>query len=291
MSVTALFRRLLPALAVVVLVGAAGACSSVDRFALPPDSEQRPDAFLHARGAEALEAGHWLTAREYFRRLVDTYPTSEYRQDARLGIGDSYLGERRIESDILAAGEFREFLRFYPLADRADYAQYRLALSQVRQVLSPQRDQTATREALRELEVFVANYPTSQYLPEVIKLQRETRDRLSESEFLIGRHYYRTRWYPGAVSRLESLLETDPQYTRRDGAYFFLAEAYSKLDRTADARAFYQKVLDEFAVSEYLEDARERLAALGEPTEAERAAQPAAPESGTTSAVDVRTPQ
>src|SRR5690606_3573225 len=77
MSVTALFRRLLPALAVVVLAGAAGACSSVDRFALPPDSEQRPDAFLHARGTEALEAGHWLTAREYFRRLVDTYPTSE----------------------------------------------------------------------------------------------------------------------------------------------------------------------------------------------------------------------
>lgn len=286
MSVTAPFRRLLPASAVIVLLGLSAACSSVDQFALPPDSEQRPDAFLYTRGAEALEAGHWLTAREYFRRLVDTYPTSEHRQDARLGIGDSYLGERRIESDILAAGEFREFLRFYPLAERADYAQYRLALSQVRQMLSPERDQTATREALRELEVFVSNYPTSQYLPDVIKLQRETRDRLSESEFLIGRHYYRTRWYPGAVSRLESLLETDPQYTGRDGAYFYLAEAYARLARTADARTYYQKVLDEFAVSEYLEDAKKRLATLGEPTEAETAAQPPAAETGSASSAE-----
>src|SRR5690606_22111799 len=238
--------------------------------------DQQPDQFLYERGREALEAGRWLTAREYFRRLVDTYPTSQYRQEARLGIGDAYLGERRIDSDILAAAEFREFLRFYPLSERADYAQYRLALSQVRQMLAPQRDQTATREALRELQVFIDNYPTSQYLPEVLKLQREARDRLSESEFLVGRHYFRTRWYPGAIARFESLLETDPQYTRRDSVYFFLAESYARMNRIEDARTYYQKLIDEFAVSEHLEEARERLAGLpaAAPAPVENAAQP-----------------
>src|SRR5688500_6890414 len=115
----------------------------------PVASQQEADRFLYERGAEALSRKRWIQAREYFRTLVDTYPTSEHRQNAKLGIGDSYLGEGQIESDILAASEFREFLRFYPLAPRADYAQYRLALSQVRQVLRPERDQTATRDALR----------------------------------------------------------------------------------------------------------------------------------------------
>lgn len=256
-------RHAIAASAAVLFASLLSACASGgDRFAIPAESAQTPDAFLHERGAAELELRHWLTAREYFRRLVDTYPTSQYRQDAKLGIGDSYLGERRLESDILAAGEFREFLRFYPLADRADYAQYRLAVSQMRQMLSPQRDQTATREALRELQVFTSTYTNSKYLPEVIALERETRDRLSESEYLIGRHYYRSGWYPGAVSRLETLLKTDPQYTHRDGAYFFLAEAYAKLTRIDDARTYYQKVIDEFAVSDFLDDAAERLKSL-----------------------------
>jgi outer membrane assembly lipoprotein YfiO len=269
MSPNVLARRLLLTSAIVVLGSLATACASGGGLTQTPPPDVEPDTFLYERGAAALAENRWLTAREYFRRLVDTYPTSRHRQDARLGIGDSYLGERRVDSDILAAGEFREFLRFYPLAERADYAQYRLAQSQVRQMLAPQRDQTATRDALRELQLFTTNHANSPYLPEVAKLHREARDRLSESEFLVGRHYYRTRWYPGAVTRLESLLKTDPEYTGRDGAYFFLAEAYAKLGRVADARTYYQMVLDEFAVSEFLDDAQKRLRNLPEaPAEA-----------------------
>ena len=149
-------------------------------------------------------------------------------------------------------------------------------------MLAPQRDQTATRDALRELQVFIDSYPDSQYLPEVLRLQREARDRLSESEFLVGRHYYRTRWYPGAITRLENLLETDPQYTGRDGAYFYLAEAYARQNRLEDARAYYRRLLDEFAVSEYLDDARKRLANLPEATSVEPVENAAQPASSTT---------
>jgi outer membrane protein assembly factor BamD len=272
MSSSFFARRLLLVCSLVLAGALAAACASGSGGLTqtpPPDVE--PDQFLYQRGTEALENGRWLTAREYFRRLVDTYPTSRFRQDARLGIGDSYLGERRIDSDILAAGEFREFLRFYPLAERADYAQYRLALSQVRQMLSPQRDQTATREALRELQVFLDNYPNSQYLPEVTALQRQARDRLSESEFQVGRHYFRTRWYPGAITRLEELLKVDPQFTGRDGVYFFLAESYAKMNRFDEARTYYQRLLEEYAVSEYLGDARKRLQRLPESAPAEPA--------------------
>lgn len=265
MPFTDLAHRFAATLLVIAVGLSAGACASGGGLADTPPPDIEPDVFLYQRGTEALEDSRWLTAREYFRRLVDTYPTSRFRQDARLGIGDTYLGEGGVDSDILAAGEFREFLRFYPLAERADYAQYRLAQSQVRQMLSPQRDQTATREALRELDTFMSSYPNSQYMPDVAKLYREARDRLSESEFLVGRHYFRTRWYPGAISRLEALLEADPEFTDRDGAYFFLAESYVRMGRIEDARTYYGKLVSEFAVSEYLDDAEERLATLPQP--------------------------
>jgi outer membrane assembly lipoprotein YfiO len=258
------------------VASAACAGSGLGSPAVVPD--QQADVYLYTQGARALERGRWLVAREYLRRLVDTYPTSQYRQDAKLGIGDSYLGEKRIDADILGVNEFKEFLRFYPLAARADYAQYRLAYGQMRQVLSPERDQTATTDALREFKVFLDAYPNSPYTPEVIRLQRETRDRMSRSELMVGRHYYRARWYPGTVARLEALLAEDPTFTGRDGAYFYLAEAYVKVNRTADAKTFYQKVLDEFRVSEYREEADKRLALLANapPVPAATPATPAA---------------
>jgi outer membrane assembly lipoprotein YfiO len=127
----------------------------------------------------------------YFQRLVDTYPQSPHRADAKLGIGDAYLGEGRADSIVLAANEFREFLNFFPLNPRADYAQYKLAVAQMRQMLGPARDQTATRAALTELDRFLQNYPKSALRPEVEKLRRQARDRLSESEFRVGVFSYR----------------------------------------------------------------------------------------------------
>ena len=94
-----------------------------------------------------------------------------FRADAKLGIGDAFLGEGRADSTVLAANEFREFLTFFPLSGRADYAQYKLAVAQMKQMLGPERDQTATKSALAELDRFLQGYPTSPLRPEVEKLQ------------------------------------------------------------------------------------------------------------------------
>ena len=229
---------------------------------MPSPGELDADRYLFERGKIALDRRNWLEAREYFKKLLDTYPGSDFRQDAKLGVGDAYLGEKRIDTDILAAAEFREFLRFYPLSQKADYAQYRVAIAESRQSLSPPRDQTATEDALREIDVFIERYPTSAYMPEVIALQRQMKDKLAEKMFLIGRQYYRSRWYPGTVSRMTELLEKDPQYIGRDGAYFYLAEALMKLNRSAEALPYYSKLVEEFKVSEYLKDAKQRIAAI-----------------------------
>ena len=68
----------------------------------PPTGTPEPDKFLFERGTEALNKKRWLVAREYFRELIDTYPQSPLRADAKLGIGDTYLGEGSAESYVLA---------------------------------------------------------------------------------------------------------------------------------------------------------------------------------------------
>jgi len=257
---------------VLVMTAALGACVSPVR--MPSPSEREPDRYLFERGTEMLKRHRWLDAREYFQRLVDQYPQSVYRQDARLGVGDSYIGEGGYDTLILASEKFREFLRFFPLNEKADYAQYRLGYSEYKQMLAPERDQTYTVNALKELTIFAQRYPNSQYLPEVLKLQREARDRLSDSELAVAIHYFRVRWYPGTITRLQSLLKLDPTFTRRDAAYYYLAEAFYKAGRPKEALPYFDKLIEEFKASDYLERANTRSVELKRSLDPEQASPP-----------------
>jgi outer membrane protein assembly factor BamD len=194
--------------------------------------------------------------------VVDNYPQSPFRPDAKLAVGDSYLGEGGAGNLVLAANEYREFLTFYPTHARADYAQYKLAMSHFEQMRAPERDQTETREALAEFDVFFERYPNSPLMAEVKEKWRTARDRLSESIFQVGRHYFRTRWYPGAIDRFREVLRDDPGFTNKDAVYYYLAESLARSDKTAEAIPYFQRLLDEYEQSEYLEDARQRLELL-----------------------------
>src|SRR6185503_5221899 len=151
---------------------------------------------------------------------------------------------------------------FYPTNKRADYAQYKVGLAHFRQMRGAQRDQTETREAVKELQSFLDRYPGSSLLPEVQQKLREARDRLSESDYLVGFFYFRQRWYPGAIDRFKDLLKNDPEYTGRDAVYFHLAESLVKVKLDAEALPYLEKLIDEFEKSEYLEQAQRRATEL-----------------------------
>ncbi len=243
---------------------AAGACATTGRGAIPPGTSQ-PDQFLFDKGNEALGRKRWLVAREFFKQVTETYTQSPIRPDAKLGIGDTYLGEGSAEALVLAIAEFQEFLSFYPTHARADYAQYKLGMAHFRQMRSAQRDQTETRDAIKEFDTFVARYPNSSLMPEVKARLRDAHDRLSQSEYEVGFFYYRIRWYAGAIDRLGSILRQDPEFKNRDAVYFYLAEAMSKLNRSAEALPLYERLLKEFERSEYLEEAQRRIEAIKNP--------------------------
>jgi outer membrane protein assembly factor BamD len=242
---------------VALLVGLLSACATGPKQ--PPTGTPEPDKFLHERGTAALNDRKWLTSREYFRQLVDVYPQSPYRADAKLGIGDTYIGEGTPESYVLAVNEFREFLSYYPTHRRADYAQYKLGMTHFYQMRAPERDQTETREAIRELTAFMERYPSSALREEASANLREARDRLSMSEQRVGVHYHRQRWYPGAIERFKGILQRDPNFTNRDETYFYLAEAFEKIQRPAEALPYYDRLIKEFEKSEFLVEAQKRV--------------------------------
>jgi len=236
-----------------------GACGGA-RPVAPPGVQ--PDRFLFDRGTAELMMEHWLQAREYFQRIIDGYPQSPVRPDAKLGVGDSYLGENTSEALVYAANEFREFLQFYPTHARADYAQYKLAMSHYQQMKAPERDQTATKAAIAEFNTFFERYPTSTLTSEVKTKWRDAKDRLSAASYVVGFYYFRAKWYPGAIDRFKEILRDDPGYSGRDSVYYYLAESLTKTDKRAEALPYLDRLVKEFSQSEFLEDARRQLDGL-----------------------------
>jgi outer membrane protein assembly factor BamD len=249
------------ALAFVALAALAAGCASRPRGLVPPGTSE-PDKFLFEKGTDSLNAKKWITAREFFKQVTENYTQSPFRPDSKLGIGDTYLGEGTAEALVLAINEFREFLSFYPTNRRADYAQYKLALAHFRQMRAPQRDQTETREAVKELQTFVDRYPSSSLMTEGRTKLREAKDRLDESSYLVGYFYFRQKWYPGAIERFKAVLNEDPEYTRRDALYFYYAESLIKQKREAEALPLFEKLVNEFEQSQHLVEAQKRITEL-----------------------------
>ena len=209
-----------------------------------------------------LKDDDWASAQVMFQRLVDMFPQSPYRFDAKLGLGDTYLRQGAVTTVVQAVNEYDEFLRFYPTNPRADYAQLQIGTAYYEQMLGADRDQTHTRAAIEAFERFFELYPDSDLTEVAQERCRLARDRLSQSEVLVGRFYFDSRWYPGAVQRLRSVLTEDPGFTGRDSVYFMLAEALVALNRAAEALPYFERLVEEFVQSEYLAEAHQRIEQL-----------------------------
>ncbi len=249
-------------IAVVLLVTVIASCAQKTTN-LPPGTADA-DKFLFDRGTESAKERKWIDAREYFRNLVDNYPQSPYRPDAKLALGDTYISEDSTESLLLGANEFREFLTFYPTHQRADYAQLQLAKSFMEQMLGPERDQSATKDAIKEIEIFLQRFPNSPLINEARTMERTARDRLSDASYRVGYFYYRNKYYPGAIDRFQEVLKNDPGYSNRDALYYHLAESLyrSVPSRSAEALPYYERLLKEFEKSEFMAATQKRVAEL-----------------------------
>jgi outer membrane protein assembly factor BamD len=135
-------------------------------------------------------------------------------------------------------------------------------MTHFKQMRAAERDQSETRDAIKEFQTFIVRYPNSPLLSEAKSRLREAQDRIAKADFQVGLFYFRQKWYPGSIDRLSAILKSDPEYSNRDDVYFYLAESYVKTKREAQALPYYDKLLTEFPKSEHLQDAQKRIAEL-----------------------------
>jgi outer membrane protein assembly factor BamD len=219
------------------------------------------DPILVLSSAEALEEGRRLMeeekyrqARDYLTHAFEVEPNSAGGREALLLAADAYFLQGGEDNYIRAEGKYRDFQTRFPTSRRAAYVQYQIANSLIERLEKPDRDQTATRDALTELHTVIELYPTSEYAEQARGRIGEVRQRLAEHEMAIGYFYLRYRNYNGAKQRLEYLLENFPDYEHRDRALYLLGLTLYKSDQLEESAATFERLRTEYPGSAYIKE-------------------------------------
>jgi len=100
---------------------------------------------LYKTGEQALFSRKFGTAKERFKKLLESSPESEFSRTARLGLAESYYRDGDYEE---AAQAYKDYLELHPLSPNSDYVQYKLGMCYYKLMLPPDRDQSYTLKAV-----------------------------------------------------------------------------------------------------------------------------------------------
>ncbi len=247
-------------------------------------NSKQPDKELFDKAMNAMKKGKFDVARLDLQALLTTYPESEYQMRAKLAVGDSWYKEGGAAALQQAESEYKDFITFFPDQPEAAEAQMKVADIYYAQMEKPDRDPTNAGRAEQEYRLMVQQYPESSLVPRAKQRLREVQEVLAQRQFTIGSFYATHENYAASIARLQTVTDSYPLYSKSDMALLQLGDDYAAEaamvprfnisaaqkerliaaynDRAADC---YDKVVMRYPMAPHVEDAREKLIALGRP--------------------------
>ncbi len=206
----------------------------------------------YEKGLEELKDENFAEATRYFSFVKQKFPFSRYAVLAELSLADTQYARGSHQEAIDA---YKTFARLHPTHEKVEdgYVAFKIADCYVQEMpgdwfLVPpayEKDQTAVRDAFRELSDFLDKYPDSKYVPDVKKLRREVMARLIEHEVYVARFYLDTGHPKAAVLRIEQAIRHYPESGREAELLLVLGQTQLEMGNTRRAREVFQRVVKE----------------------------------------------
>ncbi len=224
-------------------------CSKKDLRTTEGDPE-----LLYREGLALYNKRDYPEALKKFELLKTSFPDSPpYTVWAELKIGDCHFFEKEYVEAIAA---YEEFKKIHPTHEEVPYVIYQIGMAYFDQILTHDRDQTFTQNALSNFEYLVANYPPSLFTEKTKEKIVFCRKRLADHEFYIGNYYYKNGKFKAASVRFQGLIEKFPKMPEEDKTLFFLGKSYLELDQGKKAIETLNRIVNEYPKSSYYREAR-----------------------------------
>lgn len=244
-----------------LLLGLSTGCNSYQKML------NNPDMVAKYKAAEAYyDSGEYRRANRLFEQLLPAYRGKPQAQRIQFFFANTYL---EIKDYYLAAYQFESFANSYPQSDRVDAAKFLAAKCYY--LLSPRYslDQKNTIEAMDRLQIFIDNYPQSDYMEEANAYIQELQTKLEKKDFEIAKQYYTIRDYKAAISATENFISSYPGTPfREDALYYKFLSSYEiainsiitkKLERLNITKELYSTILRYYPETLFLDDLDKKM--------------------------------
>ena len=242
-------KTLLKLFVILLLVTVAG-CSGAKL------KRDKPADVIYKEAMDFFEREDYEDAIAAFQELNAKYPVSEYTVQAKLRIADSYYKDENYPEAISA---YREFEKLHPTNENLPYAVFQIGMSYFNQMLTIDRDQTPTMNAVAEFARLLSRFPDSRYTDEAKKNLGTARKNLSENEFYVARFYFKKGNYKAALERFDAVRNKYPEFAAMDKVLFYAAKAYIEIDEKDKAKALLEKLSNDYPQSSYTNKAKKIL--------------------------------
>ncbi len=210
------------------------------------------------RGQAELKNEDYLAAIKFFQYVKNKFPFSRYSTLAELRTADAHFAQ---EKYLEAIDAYKLFIKFHPIHPevKSGYVSYKICQSYVEQIPSDwflvppshEKDQSATKDALRELLVFKRVFPKSKYQSQVKDLFRRCTHRLAAHEMYVARFYLDQGKPMGAIMRLETLLARYPEAGVDPEVLLLLGKTYIRMKKKEAAKKAMASLIEKYPDSPY----------------------------------------
>ena len=259
---------------------------NVDLSANPLGNVQskQPDKELFDKAMNAMKHGKYDVARLDLQTLLNTYPESEYDMRAKLAVGDTWFKEGGTAALTQAESEYKDFITFFPNTPEAAEAQMKVGDIYFQQMEKPDRDPQNAVHAEQEYRSMLEQFPDSPLIPRAKQRLREVQEVLAQRQFEIGAFYATREQWAAAIARLQTVADSYPLFSKSDQALITIGDAYAqeaqvmsraKIPEKAKAAlvshydgmaaAAWSRVVSRYPLAPHVEDAKDRLIAMGRP--------------------------
>jgi outer membrane protein assembly factor BamD len=191
-------------------------------------SKEQPTAQeLATRGMDFDKREKYRNSLEEFQHLKDWYPFSKFASLAELKIADAHYHLKEYEEAIFA---YQEFESLHPRNEAIPYVIYQTGRCYFDQMDSVDRDQTTVRQAMEVFERLVAQFPENAYSVKARPHIDQCKTSLAGHEMYVGRFYYHSGKYQGALIRFQTVLSqySDTGFTKKAKKYIERCQAALK---------------------------------------------------------------
>ncbi|MGB0678148.1 MAG: outer membrane protein assembly factor BamD [Polyangiales bacterium] len=210
---------------------------------------------------EDFHKGRCDVASPLFSDVRKRFPYSRYAALAELRVADCQFKEKKY---IEAIQGYRRFIRSHPAHPSVAYAKFKIADAYVQQIphgwfLTPpdhERDQGATRDALRQLRLFLQDHPNHARSADARDMLRKVLRLLAQHEVYVARFYFRREKYRATAMRLRDFEARFGGTGLEAEALWLQGRSLKALQQHKQADARWQRLRQRYPKSEYAAKAR-----------------------------------